>query len=339
MTTNFLKIDGSTGEGGGQILRTALSLSMITGTPIHLSNIRANRKKQGLMRQHLACVDASRDISNAIVVGNELGSTELYFSPNAVKAGNYHFNIGSSGSTMLVFQTLLPALILQDSSSTIIIEGGTHNPLAPTADFVKKCFMTTLAKLGIQLELEIIRAGFAPIGGGKVKATIHAWHNRLPLELVNAENLTAINAYAGCLNLENSIAKRELTTLAQELRLSQSSTYHLSGISQGNSVFVETIFDNHTQVFTALGEFNKSAEKVAKILAKTVKEYLASHAACDEYLTDQLLLPMALGKGGRFTAQVISEHTKTQAIMIEKFLPVRITFLAQDKCHLVEVKK
>lgn len=343
-TNGFLTIDGSIGEGGGQILRTALSLSMLTNTPIHLVNIRAGRKKSGLMRQHLVCVKASQKICNAEVIGDTLGSGELFFTPKTIKAGDYEFHIGSAGSTMLVFQTLLPALLLQNNSSTISIYGGTHNPLAPTADFITHAFIPTLNKMGIQIDFELLKAGFAPIGGGAVKVTIHPWENILPFSTTQTGNIKAINAYAGCLNLENAIAERELAVFNQAFTLTNSRLYHLTGISQGNSIFIEIDFDNHRQIFTALGEINKSAEKVANDLVKLVKNYLKSGAVADEYLTDQLLLPMALcavntNNNGVFTAQFISEHTKTQAMMIEKFLNVNIDFERVENGYLVRVNK
>jgi len=145
----MLQIDGSIGEGGGQILRTALSLSLLTGKPFCLSNIRAGRKKPGLMRQHLVCVQAAKAIGQATVIGDHLHSTELTFTPHTVQAGHYHFPIGSAGSTMLVLQTLLPVLMMQDQPSTLKIEGGTHNPMAPTLDFVQRSFLIAAGKMGI----------------------------------------------------------------------------------------------------------------------------------------------------------------------------------------------
>lgn len=344
MQKQFLTIDGSIGEGGGQILRTALSLSMLTNTPIHLVNIRAGRKKSGLMRQHLVCVQASQKICNAEVIGDTLGSGELFFTPKAICAGDYEFHIGSAGSTMLVFQTLLPALLLQNQSSTISLYGGTHNPLAPTADFIAHAFIPALTKMGVKIDFELLKAGFTPIGGGAVKINIHAWQNRLPFILKETGDIKAINAYAGCLNLNDDIANRELSVLKDAFEFNECRLYHLTGNSQGNSVFVDIEFDNHRQAFTALGEIKKSAEKVANDLAKSVKQYLASKAVADEYLTDQLLLPMALcavktGNGGAFTAQVISKHTETQAMMIEKFLPVDITFEKAENGVLVRVNQ
>ncbi|MFB2539736.1 MULTISPECIES: RNA 3'-terminal phosphate cyclase [unclassified Acinetobacter] len=333
----YLSIDGSFGEGGGQILRTALSLSMITGTPIHLYNIRAGRKKSGLLRQHLVCVQASQMISHAEVTGASLGSTEIYFRPQAVTAGTFELNIGSAGSTFLVLQTLLPALLLQNSLSTIRIQGGTHNPMAPTAEFIQQCFVPALAKMGVNMTVRLEQAGFAPIGGGKIHVEIQPWTQRLSYQVLQTGELLALNAFANCLNLDSNIAVRELITLKHKLQLNHTSQYQLDGISQGNCLYVQAEFEHHSQIFTALGEHKKPSESIANKLAKTVKQYLASDAVADEYLTDQLLLPMALGQGGRFTAQMISEHSRTQADMIMRFLDVKIAFEKKDKHDLVRV--
>ena len=166
----MIEINGK--EGGGQVLRSALSLSMVTGQAFRMTNIRGGRRKPGLMRQHLTCTKASAEISRARTVGAELGSTELEFVPGAVQAGEYNFAIGSAGSTTLVFQTLLPALMLAEKSSSLRIEGGTHNPLAPSADYLTKVFLPAAKKLGASAEVDCDRVGFAPAGGGVLVADI-----------------------------------------------------------------------------------------------------------------------------------------------------------------------
>ncbi|AYO54875.1 RNA 3'-terminal phosphate cyclase [Acinetobacter wuhouensis] len=321
-----IRIDGSQGEGGGQILRTALSLSMLTGIPFELVNIRAGRKKPGLMRQHLVCVQASQRISNATVEGAELHSQRLYFQPQQVQAGHYNFQIGSAGSTILVLQTLLPVLMMQDKTSQIIIHGGTHNPMAPTADFIEQCFLPTIQRLEIYIDFECERAGFFPIGAGQINATIHPWAKQTKYTALDRGKLIEINGYASALNIPSNIADRELEVLHNKLDLNNRKRLNFQGISQGNTAFVVLNYEHHQQVFSALGEMKKSAEKVAHDLAKEVKAYLATEAIADEYLADQLLLPMALGQGGEFTAQIISEHTKTQAEMIQKFINCEIKF-------------
>lgn len=337
--TTFIDIDGSHGEGGGQILRTALTLSMITGKAFCLKNIRAGRKKPGLMRQHLVCVQAAQQISNAIVKGDALHNQEIYFEPQAIQSGQYEFNIGSAGSTMLVLQTLLPALMIQAQHSQLSIIGGTHNPMAPTADFMAQCFLPTIKKMGIEVEFKLEQAGFFPIGGGCVEAMIQPWINPQRLDLLERGAIQSIQAYAGVLNLPDDIAKRELAVLEKQIFPINTQQVHLRGISQGNIAYVAVQSEQHCQLFTALGEMKKSAERVANDLTYEVKRYLHSPAVVDEYLADQLLLPMALGQGGEFTAQVASEHTRTQAMMIQRFLDCKIEFeCLQDKSAHIRVE-
>ena len=349
-----LKIDGSTGEGGGQIIRSALSLSMLTGIPIEVINIRAGRAKSGLMRQHLVCLQAAQEISDAKVAGARLGSTAFSFTPNAIKSGDYTFDIGSAGSTTLVLQTVLPALLFANadssSKSTVTIKGGTHNPLAPTVDFLQQAFVPALAKLGMQIDIQLIKAGFAPIGGGEIKATINPFMRRAdtaPFKLTERDKLTHIELVASIVNLDYDICIRELTSAKSVLieagidaELITTQSNKLQGIGEGNTCYavVTHQLNNspttssqannlHHEVFTLLGAKRTSAEKIGNRLAGLVKRYLfKTEALVDEYLTDQLLLPLALSGGGEFTARTISGHTETQAWLIEQFLPVRITF-------------
>ena len=353
-THKTLKINGSTGEGGGQIIRTALSLSMLTGTPIEITNIRAGRAKPGLMRQHLMCVQASQQISNASVSGAHLGSMAFTFTPSTVQAGDYAFDIGSAGSTSLVLQTLLPALLFAnaDSSnkSTVTIIGGTHNPLAPTTDFLQHAFVPLLAKLGMQVEIECVQAGFAPIGGGAIKATVAPFVRRANasrLDLTERGKLVSTELVASVLNLEYDICLRELASAKAALieagideSLITTRGNKLYGIGEGNTCYAKVTHESisiqnhkeyHSEIFTLLGEKRSSAEKIGGRLSDLVKRYLFdTDALIDEYLTDQLLLPLALSGGGTFSARIISEHSKTQAWLIEQFLPVAITFDTTD---------
>ncbi|MEZ7502617.1 RNA 3'-terminal phosphate cyclase [Psychrobacter sp. Arc29] len=361
-THKILKIDGSTGEGGGQIIRTALSLSMLTGTPIEIINIRAGRAKSGLMRQHLMCVQASQQISNAVVTGAHLGSMVFTFTPSTVQAGDYTFDIGSAGSTSLVLQTLLPALLFANTGlnqkSTVTITGGTHNPLAPTTDFLQQAFVPMLDKLGMQMGIELQQVGFAPIGGGVIKATIAPFVRRATtprLDLTEHGKLVSIELVASVLNLEYAICQRELASAKAALveagideALITTRGNKLHGIGEGNTCYAKVTHEisdmqnhkeYHSEIFTLLGEKRSSAEKIGGRLSGLVKRYLFDTGALiDEYLTDQLLLPLALSGGGAFSARIISEHSKTQAWLIEQFLPVAITFDAiEDEQILVRI--
>jgi RNA 3'-terminal phosphate cyclase (ATP) len=162
-----IRIDGSFGEGGGQILRSSLSLSLVTGKPFRIENIRANREKPGVLRQHLTAVQAAAEVGSAEVEGASLGSKALTFVPGKIRSGEFRFAIGTAGSGTLVLQTILPALITAAGPSRIEIEGGTHNPAAPPFDFLQRSFIPLIERMGPKVKLELQRYGFYPAGGGR----------------------------------------------------------------------------------------------------------------------------------------------------------------------------
>ncbi|MBI5665660.1 MAG: RNA 3'-phosphate cyclase, partial [Nitrospirae bacterium] len=212
-----IEIDGSFGEGGGQILRTALSLSCITGHPLRLFNIRKGRKKPGLMPQHITCVNAAAMISRAQVSGNEKGSTELTFIPGNVRAGHYVFDIGTAGSSSLVFQTLLLPLIFTGEESDITIKGGTHVPLSPTYDYISDVFLPMLKMTGIDVDASITRYGFYPKGGGEVSFRIHPAKTIKGMHLTSRGALLSVSGLSGVSNLPISIAERQKASVIQNL--------------------------------------------------------------------------------------------------------------------------
>lgn len=342
-----LRIDGNTGEGGGQIIRSALTLSMLTGTPIEVSNIRAGRRKPGLMRQHLVCVQAAQRLSHAQLRGAELGSTALSFSPQKMTQENvapvYRFEIGSAGSTHLVMQTLWPVLAFHPAFAGQItrleITGGTHNPLAPDADFIQYGFLPVLKRWGITLDYHLKQAGFMPVGGGEIRVEVHPCTGTDSPPIVNERGqLQQVQLIASCLNLPGEIALRELQSAEVHLRKYLSpekittQPKQLKGIGEGNHCYAIVAHEHHQEVFSLLGEKRITAEQMGKRLAGLVRRYLFATTACaDEYSADQWLLPLALIGGGQFSARMISEHTKTQAWLIEQFLPVAITFVEESE--------
>ena len=332
-----IEIDGSFGEGGGQILRTALSLSLLTGKSLRIYNLRAKRAKPGLRAQHLCAVDSAVKISQSQVQGAEIGSKEILFFPEPVRAGKYQINIGTAGSTSLVFQTLLPALLFQDQPSELQIIGGTHNPKSPSFDFIKDCFLELLKKLGIKVEAKILRYGFYPRGGGEVIYKIYLWKKSATYlkltELVEWKNLTGEILLAG---LPGHIAERERAELEKRLGLSseQIKTNFLpSDQGPGNAIILRCFSQERVEVFTGYGEPGKRAERVAGELARMVKNFLKSQAQVDLYLADQILLYLALGKGGEFTTSFLSSHFHTNLKIIQKFLEIeaQIYSLAPDR--------
>jgi len=329
----MVKIDGSYGEGGGQILRTSLALSLVTRKPFSISNIRAGRKKPGLMRQHLTAVNAAAEIGRAAIEGNRIGSQAFTFEPEMIQPGNFHFAVGSAGSCTLVFQTILPALLIAGGSSEITLEGGTHNPFAPPFDFLEKAFLPVIDRIGPKVDAILEKPGFYPAGGGRFKVSVNpAGLNRI--NLLERGNIIHKTAQASVANLPVNIANRELKVIREMLDwgselLNAVNVENSQG--PGNILTIEIESENITEVFTGFGEKGVSAEKVAKRAVKSVQEYLASNVPVGRYLADQLLVPMALAGGGKFRTLSPTEHTTTNAEIIKKFIDVDIAINEYDQ--------
>jgi len=322
-----IQIDGSQGEGGGQILRTALSLAMITGQSIQVKNIRAKRKTPGLMRQHLTAVNAATAISGAEVSGAQVGSTELCFTPGKVQGGDYNFNIGTAGSCTLVLQTVLPALLMAEQESRLVITGGTHNTMSPPFHFLQRAFIPLVTRMGAEVDLQLNRFGFYPAGGGEITATIKPSTRLIPLHLEGRGERVKAYAESYFAALPAHIAERELAVVKQKLTWSDEHLL-LREINRnqgpGNVLLITFEHEQVTEVFTGFAERGVAAEVVAKGAVSQAQKYLASTAVVDSYLADQLLLPMALAGGGSFTAIEWSQHAATNAEIIKKFLPIAI---------------
>jgi RNA 3'-terminal phosphate cyclase (ATP) len=335
----MIELDGSHGEGGGQILRSALSLAMVTGIPFRIANIRANRPKPGLLRQHLAAVQASAAVSGAQVRGDALGSNELMFVPAKVRAGDYAFAIGSAGSCTLVLQTVLPALMCADGASTLKLSGGTHNPFAPPAHFLQRVFLPLLGRMGVKVELHIHRCGFYPAGGGELMVRIEPCAQLAPLHL--EERGPALRIYAESLvaGVPAQVAQRELAAVQAALGLAEDALVVRSlpqDQGPGNALMLTCEHEQVNEVVCSFGERGVSSEQVAKKAVNELSAYLASQAAVGEHLADQLLLPLSLARGGSFTSVLPSGHTRTNAEVISKFLPVEFAFepLGENKVRV-----
>lgn len=320
----MISIDGSTGEGGGQILRTSLSLSMLTQKPFLIDGIRKGRKKPGLMRQHLTCVRAALAVCQGTEAGAEIGSTRLEFTPGEVLAGEYDFQVGSAGSSVLVLQTVAPALFAA-GESTVKIGGGTHNPMAPSADFLQKAWIPALLRMGIQLEVECQRPGFYPAGGGSLTARFsHVDFRRA--EFVEGTPLMT-SAWAAVVDLPQGVAHRELEVLAEQFGWAREDMRSLrwEAHCSGNVLAVEFEAGDAREVFVALGERRRSAEAVASGLCSEIRDYLTVGAPIGPHLADQLILPMVLAGGGRFRTGPPTAHTQTQIQTVQKFMDIAIT--------------
>jgi RNA 3'-terminal phosphate cyclase (ATP) len=325
-----LELDGSYGEGGGQILRTALALSLYLTRPVHLFKLRARRDRPGLRPQHLACVKAAAEISRAKVQGANVGSQELYFAPGPVHPGCYAFDIGTAGSTTLLFQTLLFPLLFAKAPSQLTLSGGTHNPKAPPFDFLAQAFLPLLARMGAKVNLKLKRPGFYPRGGGVLQAEIESLPSLAPLELTERGKVLNIFACAQVAGLARHIAERELKVLALSLGLQDLRVESLTSCGIGNVVTVTVQCEHITEVFSGFGERGVPAETVAERLASEVKEYLDAGVPVGPYLADQLLLPLALAGGGKFLTTPPTLHTTTCCWVIEQFLPLSFKLTQQD---------
>jgi RNA 3'-terminal phosphate cyclase (ATP) len=324
-----IEIDGSEGEGGGQILRSSLSLAICTQQAFRITNIRANREKPGLRRQHLTAVKAAAEICAARLDGAELESRALTFRPGRLAAGDYSFAIGTAGSCTLVFQTVLPALLTASGASRVRITGGTHNSGSPPFDFLARSFLPLLERMGASVQLDLMRHGFYPRGGGEIRARI------APATRLGALNLRErgawvrgfAEAYVAAIPLH--VAQRELEVIGRTLGWPQDQLL-LRGlpndVGPGNAVTITLEHENVTEVVTGFGEKGLRAETVAKDAAVAASGYLAARAPVGEHLADQLLLPMALGDGGCFVAAEITSHVRSNVAVIERFTTRRVTF-------------
>ncbi len=321
-----LFIDGQIGEGGGQVLRTSLSLAAITGKDFFIDSIRGKRKKPGLQRQHLACVKAAAAACGASCEGDTLHSQRLAFRPGKIKAGNYFFDIGSAGSCCLVLQTVLPILFHAGSSSSVVVCGGTHNPMAPTADFLIKSFLPAISRFGFHATLNLVRHGFYPAGGGRIVARVNPVKS-LPrkLEIMERGNLVAKKGKILLSKLPKHIAERETKSLTRRGWFSPEEVETITVTDSqgaGNVVSVILDYEKITCLFQAIGEKGKKAEKVASEAHEAALFHHKTKTPVEKYLADQLLIYLALVSEGSVLTSNVSLHSETNMMIIEKFLPV-----------------
>ncbi len=332
-------IDGSFGEGGGQILRTSLALSLVTGTPFRIDRIRAGRPRPGLMRQHLTAVKAAAEVGRAQVAGAAIGSARLDFIPGAVVPGEHRFAVGTAGSTMLVLQTVLPPLLRAAGPSSLVLEGGTHNTHAPPFDFVARTFLPLIGRLGPRVTATLERPGFYPAGGGRVRVEIEPAGDLRPFDLIERGPIRRRLVRGVVAGLPRHIAEREVWTVIKALDWEKA-----DGVVEelppecgpGNVVMIELESDALTEVVTGFGERGVRAEEVARFsacpsdaeeevarrAADEVRRYLAADAPVGEHLADQWLIPLALAGGGAFLTGPLTDHATTNIEVMRRFLDV-----------------
>ncbi len=322
----IIELDGSQGEGGGQILRTALSLSMVTGKAFRIINIRAKRPKPGLLRQHLTAIKAAQSISNAQVTGDRPASAEVEFKPGKILPGAYSFAVGTAGSATLVLQTILPPLMLAAAESDITLEGGTHNAFAPPFDFLAESFLPLINRMGPQVTATLERPGFYPAGGGRFTVHISPCAALKTLEMVDRGDILARCAVVLTSGLSLSIAEREKAVLHKRLGWPMESLAikdFRASSGPGNAVVAKLESAAVTAIFTSFGEKGRGAEAVAESVCNQVRRYLSAGAPVDEHLADQLLIPMALAGAGKFRAQSLTQHTLTNMDVITRFMELK----------------
>jgi RNA 3'-terminal phosphate cyclase (ATP) len=333
---DFHEIDGARGEGGGQVLRNALSLALYCREPVRIEHIRDNRSKPGLRYQHLTAAEAVAVVGDGEPSGAEVGFRTLEFRPGELQPGSYRFDVGTAGSAVLVLQTLLPAMACLDSDSEIVVEGGTHAKSAPLFEFLDDAYVPMLNRMGANIDVCMLQPGFYPRGGGRVSANIRAGCNRLqPIELLERGEVRRISATAIIAHLPDDIAHRECMTLEEKLGslpvdLATRKLEMPEAESPGNALSVVVESDALTEVFSQAGEKGVPAETIAGRCADRVLAYLDSDAPVGPHLGDQLLLPFAIAGGGEMRVTRETDHLRTQAELIPEFLPVDFDLQPDD---------
>lgn len=349
---DVLTLDGAHGEGGGQILRTALSLSTITRRAFRLINLRAGRRNPGLLPQHLSAVRAAAAISSAIVSGDRLGSTELEFAPqHPPKAGSYTIDVaqaaerGSAGSVTLILQTLLVPLALADSGSTLVLRGGTHVEWSPPFDDVVNAYLPALRRMGFRIEAELRRSGWYPFGGGEVVCNVIAGIPRQgallphPIEAPARGPLTRISGRALAANLPARIpqrmADRARATLSDLGVPVEIQPERVTAACAGTGIFLLAQYEPLAASFSAYGRLGKPSEAVADEAVARLRECHASGATVELHLADQLLLPLSVAAGPSvFATAHATGHLVTNAWDIEQFGVANIEIEQGVQCRV-----
>lgn len=324
----MLTIDGSYGEGGGQILRTALALSTVMDRPVLIEKIRAGRRNPGLQAQHLAGVKALAEITRAEVEGATVGSISLRFVPTQIAHGAYRWDVGTAGAISLVLQAVLVPLAFATAESHITITGGTHVPWSPPFPYVEQVLLPTLQGMGFRVSLRLGRWGFYPRGGGVVEGTIEP-SDLKPLTLTRRGPLMEVVGLSAVAGLPIGIAERQrqralarLSSLRVPCRIESIS---VEAWSPGTALFLLVRCEGGRAGFSSLGEKGKPAERVSDEACDQVLAYLEREGAADPFLADQLLLPMALAPGSSsMTTTRVTEHLLTNQWVVEQFLPGRV---------------
>ncbi|MFQ5656498.1 MAG: RNA 3'-terminal phosphate cyclase [Candidatus Methylomirabilales bacterium] len=321
----MLRIDGSYGEGGGQILRTALALGTVLERPVVIERIRARRKVAGLQAQHLVGVKALAEITAAETKGAKIGSTSLRFSPTRITHGEYQWDVGTAGAISLVLQTVLIPLAFSSGPSQISITGGTHVPWSPPFPYIEQVLLPFLERMGLRASLILRRWGYYPKGGGLVEGKIQP-STLHPLTLTRRGQLGEIVGVSAVARLPSHVAERQRDQALSRLRpLGLPCRIELKSVearNPGTILFLLVQSETGRAGFSSLGEKGKPAERVADEACDQLFTYLQREGVADPHLADQLLLPMVLASGSSSVATThVTQHLLTNAWVVEQFLP------------------
>ena len=342
----MIEIDGSEGEGGGQIVRSSLALSAITGKPFTIVNVRAGRKSPGLKRQHLTCVKAARKICNARVEGAELGSQRLEFHPEEIKSGEYEFKVGTAGSAPLVAQTILPALITAHGTSKIAVEGGTHNPMAPCYEYLADVYLPLVQRMGPAFDCKLLSHGFYPAGGGRFEIEIRPAEKLAGLHLLERGKNFKPEVTAIVSSIDRSIGERECDTIRRKMNW-QAASYKVHEVADprgpGNAILIKISTKEICELFVGLGAPRLRAEQVARNALKKARAYIGmENVPVGLHLADQIMLPMGLaasqGETCSFVSMPLTEHSRTHKRILELFLDINIDIEEGDPATKVTIR-
>lgn len=337
----MIEIDGSYGEGGGQILRTSIAIAALLQKPVKISNIRIGRPKPGLAQQHLIGVKAVQEMTNGEVKGLEIGSTEIEFFPKILKSGSYNIDIGTAGSIPLILQALLIPSAFSDAEVEINITGGTDVKWSPPMDYVKSVFYPIINKMGYEAEIKIISRGYYPKGNGKVNVKVFPLKNFKALKLTERGGLVNIQGIAHSLNLPCHIVERQVNAAKQVLRDYDVdvTTECQKNFSTGTGI---TLWANHKSSVlgaSALGEIGKPAEKVGREAAQKLLQEIKSEAPLDRHMTDQIIPYLALATGeSEVMVRELTSHLRTNIYIVEKILGNRFEILEEGDKYLIKTR-
>lgn len=326
----MIEIDGAHGEGGGQLVRNAAALAAVTGKPARIANIRAKRPNPGLAAQHVAALEALAAVSGATVEGLRPGSRQIVVTPGSPRGGRHRFDVGTAGSVTLVLQACLPAALLAPTPTELTLIGGTDVRWSPPVDYFRFVFLPLLARMGGHVEVEVLRRGYYPRGGGEVRVKVAPVAGFQPLVVEPPGTLKRIRGIAHAANLPPDVAQRMRQAAARqfvaiaEAKVEEQTLGNAQAHGQGGAVVLWTEHENTVIGADALAERGVTAETVGQDAGEEMVSDLRAHASLDVHASDQVLIYAALAKGeSRFSAREVSSHALTAMWLLEAFLDVR----------------